>query len=892
MARRLVVALALSLGLVVAGCGDDATTETSDTATGADTTAADTNLADAVTPPGDVTTDAPPQDVAPQDTGPDVVIPIDDITSIIPECETPAPLARSYEARIRWTTYGVPHIEGATMGDVIFGQAYAQAKDHICTLADQYVRARSERSKYFGPGSNDANVISDLAWKAVGALDKSKCTLGSASADVRQMLSGYAAGYNKYLEDTGVDNLPEMCRGAEWVKPITELDVQTMLFLLVLRASSDALTSIIAAAAPPEPPASTGMQADLAVRPAFRPPAQLPDLRKPLGDLGSNGWGIGADRSDNGRGKLIANPHFPWEGALRLHEAQLTSTDVANPLNVHGAALIGVPGVLIGFTDSIAWTHTVSDSQRFTMYRLLLDPKDPTVYMYDGGKRRMAKRDVKIEVKQADGSVQALERTFYASHYGPMIEGGPLIWSAGVAFTFRDANFDNEVFIDQFLAMNRAKDIASFKKAYSDFNGVPWVNTMYADKEGNAFYVDSTPVPRLSPETLAWFAGAFTGESTDSTAQLATIVYGANGVYLFDGARADHAWTDAPGARSPGVTPFSEAPQLTRKDYIFNANDSAWIANLDAPLEGFSPLYGGERTARSPRTRMNLKMLTETGDDAISGADGKFDFDELKSVRTSNRAFLFEEWQDAFVARCGGGATVMVDGTSVDLAEACAVLAAWDGRLNLDSVGAHLMREAVGYFREDQQFDVASIYATPFDYTDPLGTPGGLIAAPADGDDPVLVAIAKAVMTLEDNGFAIDATFGDVQFTRKGDATISIPGGNGIEGAFNIVLYSTDGTTLLPKMPRADTLHRLTDLTKDGYLVNYGTSFVMAVEFTDDGPRAECLLTYSQSMDPDSPHFKDQTELFGQDSWRKILFTEDELAADPGLVEMTITAGH
>jgi acyl-homoserine-lactone acylase len=139
-------------------------------------------------------------------------------------------------------------------------------------------------------------------------------------------------------------------------------------------------------------------------------------------------------------------------------------------------------------------------------------------------------------------------------------------------------------------------------------------------------------------------------------------------------------------------------------------------------------------------------------------------------------------------------------------------------------------------------------------------------------------------------GLAVDATLGSAQFTKKADATLPIPGGTGVEGAFNIVTYSRDTTTRLDKMPRAPVVNGTTNLTEEGYLINYGTSFVMALEFTDSGPRAECLLTYSQSMDPASPHFKDQTELFSQDSWRPILFTEAELVADPGLTELTITS--
>ncbi|HKE05058.1 MAG TPA: penicillin acylase family protein [Blastocatellia bacterium] len=48
-------------------------------------------------------------------------------------------------------------------------------------------------------------------------------------------------------------------------------------------------------------------------------------------------------------------------------------------------------------------------------------------------------------------------------------------------------------------------------------------------------------------------------------------------------------------------------------------------------------------------------------------------------------------------------------------------------------------------------------------------------------------------------------------------------------------------------------------------------------------------MTYSQSGDPASPLYYDQTELFSAKKWRRILFTEAEIKADPNLKAQTIT---
>ena len=76
---------------------------------------------------------------------------------------------RNYEARIRRTSFGIPHIVAADLGSLGFGEGYAQAEDHLCTIADQVVRGRGERAKYFGRGDGDRHLLSDVAAKAMRA---------------------------------------------------------------------------------------------------------------------------------------------------------------------------------------------------------------------------------------------------------------------------------------------------------------------------------------------------------------------------------------------------------------------------------------------------------------------------------------------------------------------------------------------------------------------------------------------------------------------------------------------------------------------------------------------------------------------------------------------------
>ena len=133
---------------------------------------------------------------------------------------------------------------------------------------------------------------------------------------------------------------------------------------------------------------------------------------------------------------------------------------------------------------------------------------------------------------------------------------------------------------------------------------------------------------------------------------------------------------------------------------------------------------------------------------------------------------------------------------------------------------------------------------------------------------------------LKSNGIALDTPLGKLQYSDKNGGRIPIHGGDGTwEGVTNFVNYAANGTTLEPHaVPSLVKGSRV--LGKDGYLINRGSSFVMALEYTERGPRAVALLTYSQSGDPKSPMFYDQTELYSARKWRKVVFTEKEIAAD------------
>ena len=126
----------------------------------------------------------------------------------------------SYEAVVRRTDGGVAHIQADDFSSLGYGTGYAMAQDNICLIANQMLSFSAERSRFLGP--QDGNLQSDFFYRLF--IDRKEA---QEPVDARQaaVFRGAAAGYNRYLRDTGLDRLPDAsCRGKPWVRELAEID--------------------------------------------------------------------------------------------------------------------------------------------------------------------------------------------------------------------------------------------------------------------------------------------------------------------------------------------------------------------------------------------------------------------------------------------------------------------------------------------------------------------------------------------------------------------------------------------------------------------------------------------------------------------------------------------
>jgi len=396
----------------------------------------------------------------------------------------------------------------------------------------------------------------------------------------------------------------------------------------------------------------------------------------------------------------------------------------------------------------------------------------------------------------------------------------------------RDAGQGNQRAGDAWLGIARTHNVAQIRDVISRNLGIPWVNTIAADRAGNALYADVTTVPNIAQSK--W--------DQCVTAMGKTPMARNAGATILDGSRSTCDWTVDPSTPVPGLMPAKDMATVIRSDYVQNSNDSYWLSNLQVPFAAHSPLLGPWGNQQNMRTRIGLRTL-----DGLKSIDA----DTARGLILGNRVFAADLILDALIALCPQRA---------DLAAACAVLATWDRRVDTGSKGAFLF---LNFWRRTAQ--IKDFWAMPFDPARPVDTPSGLnpAATPA-----ILDALAAAVVDLPKLGVAPDTPYGAIQVSPRNGEKIAIHGGPGPAGVLNAMQSNP---------------------TPDGFVPVHGSSYMQVVGFDATGPVAQSMLSYSQSTNPESPHYADGTHAFSEKRWLKLPFTPAEIAAQREGATVTIS---
>jgi acyl-homoserine-lactone acylase len=426
------------------------------------------------------------------------------------------------------------------------------------------------------------------------------------------------------------------------------------------------------------------------------------------------------------------------------------------------------------------------------------------------------------------------------------LEGLPLPWNSQTAFAIDDANAGSLRLLNHFLATDQARSVAQELSILKRYEGLPFVNTVAADSAGHALYASIMAIPDV----------------TDARAARCDTALGAQffeqiGLPVLDGSRRSCDWGTDPDSAVPGIFGAAQEPSLMTSDFVENSNNSYWLANPAHPLTGYSAIIGGTSppgTDIGLRARSALAMVTGR----ISGTDGLgppgFTFQDMKNLMFSDIQYGASLVKPQLVTMCrafpGGLAPTSAGGT-IPVGDACDVLAAWNGRENIGSRGALLFR----LFWDEALATPPGPWSTPFNPASPLSTPSGLDTSSSQ----VQQAFGDALSTLTAAQIPYNARLRAVQYVVLDGKKIPLPGGPGDpNGEFNAIYQNQPGS-----VPSA------------------GSSYIQDVTWTsaDSCPEAATLLTYSQSDNPASPYYADQTRLFSRSQWVTAYFCRGQVAA-------------
>jgi len=364
------------------------------------------------------------------------------------------PLART--VTIYRDTYGVPHVFGRTDASTVFGFAYAQAEDNFWRVEENFIHALGRASELYGERTleadrlNRALEIPKFAREEYARLDR----------HMRSLCDAFAAGFNYYIE-----RHPE-------VSPRLLTKIEPWYTLAFIRYNYY----------------QNGFARDRSLRRIGLQTAAVEiDLKE---HTGSNGWVIGPSRSATGHAMLFINPHLPFFGPGQVYEGHVHSDE---GWNFTGYTRFGFPLPYVGHIENGGWVSTDNAADLTDVYiETFDDPARPLAYRYGKGHRLATERVEEIRVKTANG-LETRKFTMRKTHHGPIVAARD-----GKLLAVRMAKLEADGWLREWYDMTRATSLAALKRAMTPLNML-FGNVMYADRQGNTWYLYNGAVPKRDP---------------------------------------------------------------------------------------------------------------------------------------------------------------------------------------------------------------------------------------------------------------------------------------------------------------------------------------------------------------------------------------------------------
>ncbi len=574
---------------------------------------------------------------------------------------------------IRRDERGIPYVEAQNEEDLYFGHGYAVAADRLWQM-DLFRRtARGELAEVMGAGPNNVALDQDKLHRTYGFAQVAETEFANASPRARAVLEAYARGVNAYAASLDPKAMPPEFQILQYsFRPWTPAD-SLVVVKIFFEALSDTwrldLMRQALSVLPAEKRAEllpeispidvvvvgkdTQSKTKTAqVKPEPLSPATLANLAHnqsiaaaALDRIGfhtdalaaSNNWVVSGKRTVTGKPLLADDPHLRPTAPSIWHMVHLSAPGV----RVAGVGTAGIPGVIIGHNDHIAWGFTNVGPDVQDLYVEKFNPDNPKQYQTPSGWQDVVVRREEIKVRKAVGSSEhnIVTHEVTVTRHGPIIfEGDGKRYA--LRWTALDPAKNNS---ESSQALSRARNWKEFNEALESFTA-PTQNIVYADVDGHIGYhaAGVVPIRKSGDGSVPYDGSTDAGEWTSyiPVSKLPTLYDPPSGIIVTANQRIvgtdypyflTHSWAQPYRARRL-MDLLNEKPKLSREDFRRIHGDVYSIAGVTFTREAVK-LLRPKLTPADEKLRATL--------DAFEKWDGRVNAESTVALVASQMRLAF-----------------------------------------------------------------------------------------------------------------------------------------------------------------------------------------------------------------------------------------------------------
>lgn len=478
----------------------------------------------------------------------------DELRSRLPKLDGNGSASVTASVRLVRDEWGIPHVFAERERDLFFGFGYAVAQDRLFQLDYLRRRARGELSEVLG---RDGLELDRMA-RTVGLPTFVDAEWDALPGDCRDRITAYSEGVNAYIAECG-DRLPIEFdlldyRPAPWRPGDCLAIAGEFRWYLTGRFPIIALPELAKRVLGDGALYREFCLCEADDEPILPPGAYRPATRSgqivgaaandPQEGHGSNNWVISGERSDTGHPRLASDPHIAFAAVSCWHEVHLSGGD----FHVAGMNYVGIPAVMFGRTERVAWGITNNICSQRDLYQERTSPEHPGCFQFDGKWEPAKERVEEIRVRDAE-PVRLVVRS---SRHGPIVDDvlpAPVRQTGPVSLRWLGSQPCG--WIAALQNMDRSKSCAELKAALEPWL-VPTFSVVFADVEGAIGYHAAGRIPLRSKYERGYRPG-------------------------WD---PEHVWT--------GLIPFAEMPHWDNpsRGWIATANHRVAADDFPYPLSG------------------------------------------------------------------------------------------------------------------------------------------------------------------------------------------------------------------------------------------------------------------------------------------------------------------